>query len=306
MVLEETMALVVFARVVEAGSFTAAARALGVSKSVVSERVSALEARLGVRLLHRSTRRLSLTTDGSEVYERCARMVSAADEALALASAAGNEPRGLLRVTAPTLLGQAYLGAPAAAFAQAHPAVRLELVLTDSAVDVVGERFDVAIRGSARPPVGDLRAQLLVRDRKVLCASPEYLARRGTPLSPLDLGRHDCLRFSPLDVRAEWTFNTPEGPVLPSVSGSLVANDTAVLREAAREGLGLAVLPGYALGDDLVEGRLVQVLPQFPLNDIGLYALYAPGRRAPAKVRAFVDLLARHFRSQPWGLRAGG
>jgi len=300
MTLDEAMELWVFARVVQTGSFTAAARELGVSKSVVSGRVSGLEARLGVRLLHRTTRRLSLTTDGLEIYERCARMDAAAAEALSMAAAAGGEPHGTLRVTAPILFGQMYLGAPSAAFTRAYSAVRLEFVLSDSTLDVVGERLDVAIRVSTGLPGSDLHARQLGRDRKVLCASPAYLKQHGTPESPIELSRHRCLHFSPIDLRVQWAIPTPQGPIIPTVNWVLVANDVALVREAAREGMGVAVMPGYAVTGDLAEGRLVEVLPAYPLGGLGVYAMHTPGRRTPAKVRAFIEVLARSFRSQPW------
>ena len=176
---DEILSMVFFARVVEAKSFTGAAAKLGVSKSVVSARVAALEEQLKVRLLHRTTRKLSLTPEGLALFERCARVVAAADEASAAAAGAGNTPRGVLRVNAPIVFAEEYLAPPIAAYLARYPDTRVQMSVNDRAIDLVDEGVDVAVRISARPHGGGLTARKLAVDHTVLCASPAYLARRG-------------------------------------------------------------------------------------------------------------------------------
>src|SRR5215213_7651423 len=203
---DEILAMVFFARVVEAKSFTGAAAKLGVSKSVVSARVAGLESQLKVRLLHRTTRKLSLTPDGLSLYERCARVLAAADEAAAAAHGTGDTPRGLLRVNAPSVFAQDYLAAPMAAYLAGHPDVRIELTMNDRLIDLVEESIDVAIRIVPALKHGGLVARKLAVDHTVVCASPGYLARRGIPATPADLLDHDCLIYSLLKVADEWRF----------------------------------------------------------------------------------------------------
>ena len=294
--------MVFFARVVEARSFTAAAALLGVAKSVVSARVARLEARLGVRLLHRTTRKLSLTPDGLAFYERCAPMIAAADDTAAAADGAGSEPRGLLRVNAPVMLAQLYLTEPIAAFLSRYPEVRLDLTMEDRLVDLVAEGIDVAIRVSAGLSSSSLLARKLADDRVVVSASPGYLARRGLPQTPRDLVHHDCLRYSLLRATDEWRFRDPgrRGSYPVPVEARFSAASGAVLRSAALAGMGLAVMPSFMVAADLAAGRLTSVLEPFLFARLAVYALHAPARPVPSKTRAFVDFLAACFRRPPW------
>jgi DNA-binding transcriptional LysR family regulator len=303
--LDEIASLAVFARVVEARSFTAAAKAMRLSKSAVSARVARLEEHLGVRLIRRTTRQLSVTEAGQALYERAARVVTAADEAAATAEGRGGEPRGLLRVTASAEFAALYLAPVLAELLAAHPAVTIELDASERIVDLVAEGFDVGVRlSSLTASSGSLVARKLAQDRLVVVASPTYLARAGTPRGPADLVHHLCLRSSHIPGAGEWGFRSlGAGAVGRS---SLVVSDAAVLRGAALAGIGLALLPSSLVAQELTAGRLIAVLPGWPRRDIGLYAVHPHGRQVPAKVRVFVDLVAARFARPPWARLAGG
>jgi len=299
---DEILAMVFFARVVEQGSFTRAAAKLGVAKSVVSARVARLEAELRVRLINRTTRRLSVTPDGLALYERCARVLAAADEAAAAVAATGDAPRGLLRINAPVAFAEDYMAAPMAAYLERHPDVRIELGLNDRLIDLAEENVDLAVRVTSRLRGGGLVARKLASDRTVLCASPAYLARKGTPEAPADLVHHDCLIYSLLRVRDEWRFRERGARELFSVpvAGRFSAASGAVLRQAALAGMGLAVLPSFMVARDIQAGRLIPVVDSFQGVELGVYALYPQARPVPGKVRALVDLLVASFRTPPW------
>ncbi len=296
--LDDLVSLALFARVVEAGSFTAAARALGLSKSAVSARVARLEDRLGARLLHRTTRRLSLSQAGAALYERAARMVAAANDAAELAEGASREPRGRLRISAPVTLAQMFLGPVLAEFLRAQPSVQIDLDASDRMVDLVAEGFDLAVR-IANLRDSSLVARKLATDRLVVVGSPSYLARAGTPRSVADLAQHNCLRYAQVSGSAEWGFRGFER-VRQVVEGNLVVSDGTVLREAAAAGLGLAVLPAFMVAAELASRRLVPVLEELPRREIGIFAVYPHRRNVPAKVRAFVDFLVARFARAPW------
>jgi DNA-binding transcriptional LysR family regulator len=298
----DILAMVFFARVVEARSFTGAAAKLGVSKSVVSAKVADLEAQLRVRLLHRTTRKLSLTQEGLALYERCARVVSAADEAAIAAEAAGDTPRGLLRINAPIAFAQEYLAAPMAAYLAQNPDVRIELGMNDRLIDLVDEGVDLAIRITSNLRGAGLIARKLATDRTVLCASPAYLARKGTPASAQDLVHHDCCVYSLLKPSEEWRFRdrgSKETYAVP-VNGRLSAASGAVLRQVALAGMGVVVLPAFMVAQDVAAGRLRPVVDSFQGAALGIYAVYPQTRRPPGKVRSFVDLLVAHFRTPRW------
>lgn len=296
--LDDLVSLALFARVVEAGSFTAAARAVGLSKSAVSARVARLEDRLGARLLHRTTRRLSLSQAGAALYERAARMVAAANDAAELAEGASREPRGRLRISAPVTLAQMFLGPVLAEFLRAQPSVQIDLDASDRMVDLVAEGFDLAVR-IANLRDSSLVARKLATDRLVVVGSPSYLARAGTPRSVADLAQHNCLRYAQVSGSAEWGFRGFER-VRQVVEGNLVVSDGTVLREAAAAGLGLAVLPAFMVAAELASRRLVPVLEELPRREIGIFAVYPHRRNVPAKVRAFVDFLVARFARAPW------
>jgi DNA-binding transcriptional LysR family regulator len=297
--LDELVSLAMFARVVEAKSFTHAATALGVSKSIVSKRVSALEESLGARLLHRTTRRLSLSPEGARLYERCMQMLHAADEAPELVRGAGDEPRGVLRVTSPFILSDAYLADAIVGFLSRYPHVEVELEASNAMVDLVGGRVDVALRLARTLESSNLIARRLATTPNVVCAAPGYWHKRGTPLVPDDLRAHACLRFSLLPAEIEWRFRVARADVVVPVSGPFASNSPAALRRAALAEAGVVVLPHFFLAEDLAEGRLVPVLTQYPVASLALYAVYAKGKFVPTKVRKFVDHLAATLRSVP-------
>lgn len=289
--LDDLMSMAVFARVVAERSFTAAAPLLGLSKSVVSERVSALEQRLGARLLHRTTRKLSLTPEGEQLYQRARQLLLAADEASDAAHAVGTRIEGRLRITAPIGLGLGRVTAWVAEFGLLHPDVTIELSLTERLVDVVAESFDIGIRMASALADSSLVVRRVGTDPRLVVAAPAYLARHRAPRLPEELRAHACLRLA--GVSDDWVFSPPEGPTRRvHVSGPLTTDNVAALRIATLEGLGLAVLLHSLVADDLAAGRLVPVLPSFSIASVGIF-LVSPHREViPARVRAFTDFIA--------------
>ncbi len=285
----------VFVHVARARSFTAAGEQLGIPKSTVSRRVSRLEDRLGVRLLHRNSRSVSVTEEGAWLYER----VSDAIDTLELAEAELNElsvtPRGRLRVSAPVTLGHQYLGPVAADFAKAYPDIELSLDLSDRFVDLVGERFDVALRAGTLKDA-DLVARRIGCAPLTVGASPSYLAARGTPNTPSDLRDHDGLVNDHAPWQERWRFANDE--VAP-IRRRLGSNSWDVLRAAAVGGLGLAQLPSFQVGRELARGELVEVLPSFRKADDGLWIVFPTADHIPLKVRAFVDHVTAAFSPVP-------
>lgn len=292
-------AMAVFARVVEERSFTQAAGALGRSKSAVSKAVSQLEDRLGARLLNRTTRRLSLTEAGTAYYESAARILAEAAEADSAVSALQDEPRGTLRINAPMSFGQRHLAPAIGAFLERYPELRLDITLNDRIIDLVGEGYDVAVRIAALPD-SSLIAAKLAPNRRLVCASPDYLARAGTPRHPQDLRRHNCFGYTYQATGNNWRFVGPEGPVTVRVTGTLSANNGEILKAAMRQGLGLGLVPSFSVTDELKSGELVAVLPDYSDTETSVYAVYPHSRHLSAKVRAFVDFLRDRFGPEPY------
>jgi DNA-binding transcriptional LysR family regulator len=290
----------VFAAVVEAGGFTRAAERLGLSRAAVSKHVQHLEQRLGARLLHRTTRRVAVTTAGRTFYEQCRRIVADLEEAERSASELHNEPRGELRVIAPTNFGLADIGTAIADFVVAFPQLRLNLTMNDHLTDPIAGGYDIAISvDMPRGTSSSLIARKLNTARRVLCASPDYLARRGTPQRPEDLVQYDCLSYSYVAVPQEWHLAGSDGERVVKVTGPIVTSHRHVLRSAALRGLGIAYGPIDFFRDDLQAGRLVHVLQKYRLPDATIYAVYPANRQLSAKVRAFNDFMARYFAASP-------
>ncbi len=289
----------IFARVADAGSFSAAARDLGLSKAAVSKHVRSLEDRLGVRLLNRTTRRLSLTEEGRTYHDWCNRIGSDVEEAELSVRRLQSEPRGTLRLNAPMSFGILHLGAVLPDFLDRYPDLTVDLSLNDRYVDLVDEGYDVAVR------IGELTDSSLIArkfatTRRVLCAAPAYLARRGTPKSPRDLAGHNCLSYSYMRLRpGEWQLAGPDGSAPVRVAGNLSANNGDVIRAALVAGTGIAWQPSFIVGDDIRAGRLRPVMPDY-WDEIGIYAVYPQTRHLSAKVRAFVDFLVGRFEATPW------
>jgi DNA-binding transcriptional LysR family regulator len=301
---DDILGMAFFARVVEARSFSDAARSLGVSKSAVSARVARLEKRLGVTLLHRTTRRLALTADGVRLYEHCARVVAEADQAAEVGEGASAVPRGTLRVYAPPALAQSYLTAPIRDFMKTFPGVRIDLRLGDRPPNLAVDSIDIAIVVARRLVDSGLSVRKLASVRVVVCASPAYLRRKGIPFRPQDLVMHDCLSHSILQAE-DWHFDTEEGPVSMATLSGLVVDDLRFLREAVLGGNGIAMFPEHVVAEDLAAGRLHRVLDEFQSIEQSVNVLHAHGRLAPASVRAFLEHLVSYFRRPPWAEAAG-
>jgi DNA-binding transcriptional LysR family regulator len=294
-------AMAVFARVVEEESFTAAAGELGLSKSAVSKQVGRLEDRLGVRLLNRTTRRISLTEAGAAFYERCRRMVAEAEAAEDAVMHLASAPRGLLRINAPMSFGLQHVVPALPLFLDSYPELHVDLVLNDRYVDLVEEGFDMGVR-IGRLADSSLIARRLASSRRLVVAAPRYLERQGWPRTPRDLRDHDCLIYAYQAERAgQWRFRGDDLPVHVEVAGRLRANNGDALREAAVAGLGIALMPTFIAGDDLRAGRLVHLLPGWREEGEGdVYAVYPASRNLSPKVRVFVDFLAGRFGDPPY------
>lgn len=294
--------IALFLRVVETGSISAGARSLGLSVAVASQRLKRLEQGLGARLLHRTTRRLRPTAEGLALLERGAPLVEEFEALGASLRQAGSEVAGDLRVTMGATFGRMYVSPLLPTFMAEHPLVRLIVHLSDQTVDLVGEGFDLAIR------IGELVDSSLVSrriatNRRVACASPRYLAKRGAPSEPQDLARHDCLLlFDSHRRRDHWEFTDASGLTAQvRVSGRLESTLGELLRDAAVAGEGIALFSYWHVADDLRAGRLQEVLPGWRLRETGIHAVMPQRRFAPPRVRAFVDFLeARFGASPPW------
>jgi DNA-binding transcriptional LysR family regulator len=292
-----------FARVAEAKSFTAAARALGIPKQTVSRRIAALEAGLDVRLLHRTTRRLQLTEVGAAYAGRCAEVIRLADEANRSVSEAGQVPKGTLRVTADPVFGEAFLAGVILEFARRWPEVQVEVVLTRRRIDLIEEGFDVAFR-VGRVDDAALTATRLGPARVRYCASPRYLARRGAPRTPYELAEHQCILVHADGGAVRWPFRLRNRDTLLPVTGRLRFDSFALAHAAARAGLGIAIFPEFACGADIRRGRLVAVLEEW-VGEVGAVWLVHPtGRYLTPRVRAFAELVGERLaRDPPWAGR---
>lgn len=284
------VAMAAFARVVETGSFTAAARELELSTPVVSKRIGELEHDLGTRLLHRTTRKLSLTEAGSAFYRHCARVVEEARLAEEAVARLNETPRGLLRITAPASFGANQLAMVIPAFLERYPEVRIEMALNDRLVDLADEGIDLAIRLTNNPQP-NLVARRLTTTSKQVCASPAYWRQHGKPQTPEDLVQHNCLLYASVPMNNEWSFSGPAGQARVEVGGNLLVNNPTALREAAIGGLGVIRLTSFVVSQDVAAGRLESVLDEYASPDTDIYLVYLPNRYLSRKTRAFIDFL---------------
>ncbi len=295
--MDRMTSMTTFVKVVEAGGFAAAARRLEMSPSTVTGHIQALEARLGVRLLNRSTRKLSLTEIGQAYYDRALHILSDLDEVDTMAQALQSTPRGRLRLNAsvsvPPLLAPVI-----AEFTELHPDVTVSMAMSDRMVDLVDEGFDLAIR---LVPIPD--SSLIVRRvgsyRLVICAAPDYLTKRGRPGTPQDLTQHNCLSFAQSPWSNTWRFSAPQGEVSIQVAGNLETNSANALRLAAVHGQGLAMMPSFLVVDEVKSGRLVPLLTDFSQAEYPISAIYPHRHHLSAKVRSFLDLLTKRYRENP-------
>lgn len=298
--MDRLQAIEIFVKVAELKSFSAAADALDLSRTLVSERVKELEASMGVRLLQRTTRRVSLTEPGAAFLDRVRLGLAALDEAAAEAASLTAEPRGTLRVNAPMSFGFHHVAPATGKFMLQHPAVRIELSLTDRLVDLIEDNVDVAIR------IGDLRdssliAKKLASCRMLLCAAPSYLKRRGSPKHPRDLNDHTRLFYTYWLQNDEWRFTRRgEEVVVHAAEAALRCNNGDAIAEAAAQGAGIALQPNFIVGPLIRQRRLVEILPAWRAAEFGVYALYPQNQFVPAKSRAFIDHLAKAYTRPPW------
>ena len=294
--MDNLSALEVFVRVVQAGSFSAAARAMDLTPSAVSKQIGRLEDRLNARLFNRTTRQLNLTEEGGAFFERASRILNDLEEAEQAVSHLRAAPRGTLRLELPTAFGQLHIAPLLPDYLARYPEMRIDVSMSDRFIDLVEEGKDLAIR------IGDLQdSSLIVRklasNRRVVCAAPDYLAGRGAPVTPADLADHNCVVYSYRAARNDWRFRDAEGvDHIVQVSGNLEANNAEALHAVVAKGLGIGLLPLWLVGQDLCSGRLVEVLSDYEAPDSAVHAVYPPGRHLSPKVRSFVDFMVERFR----------
>jgi DNA-binding transcriptional LysR family regulator len=294
--------IAIFAAVVREGSFTRAADKLELSTSQVSKCVNRLERVLGARLLHRTTRRLRMTEAGSALYENSSTALAAIEDAKLAVSKLQGAPRGKLKVSSSTAFGTMQLPRIVRDLSAQYPELEIELVLEDRHVDLVKEGIDVAIRITGETPDSGLVYRRLGPNRQVICASPDYIGRRGLPRTPADLASHDCIAHSARITPRVWHLTGPDGgQVSVQINGRPTINSALAVRQAALEGLGIIELNSYLVGEDVVAGRLVRLLPQYQPKELYFYAVYAERRFLAPKIRVFVDaMLARIAPEPPW------
>lgn len=290
-----------FTTVIDAGSFVGAADALGLSKAAVSRHVNALESRLGVRLLQRTTRRLSLTVEGEVFLARCRDLLAGLEEAEAEVTASSDVARGRLRVNVPVSFGLRRLAPLWGAFYQRHPQVRLDINLADRVVDLVEEGYDLAVRigvlGSS-----SLVARRLAESRLVICASPGYLAEHGAPAHPRELSDHAIIGYSYQSAGDEWRLQGPEGVVNVRVDPVIQSNNGDTCVAAALTGQGLIMQPDFLVGEEIANGDLMAVMPEYCAGELGVYAVYPSRRHIAPKTRVLIDFLVEQL-AQPFAPR---
>jgi DNA-binding transcriptional LysR family regulator len=289
----------VFAAVVEAGSFTGATHALDMSKAAVSRYVGELEERLGLRLLHRTTRKLSPTTEGEIFYARCRELLDNLDEAEAEVTSRSGEATGLLKVNVPVTFGLMHLAPLWPAFLARHPKLAIDITLSDRVADLVEEGFDIAVR------IGQLSASSLISrklasTRMVLCASPEYLRRRGAPGRPEELLHHDVISYSLFSTGENWSFAGPDGDVSVKVSPRVRTNSGDTCRAAALQHQGIILQPTFIVGADLAQGTLQEIMPGYRSVELGIHAVYPSRKFVSPKVRLLIDFLVEAFAAPAW------
>jgi DNA-binding transcriptional LysR family regulator len=297
--MDRLAAIAAFVRVVENGGFTAAARHLNLSPTMVSNHVQELEDRLGARLLNRTTRRVSLTEIGREYYERSAHILADLDEADRAAGALQATPRGRLRVHCHPSFAR-IIAPVVTAYLSDNPEVSVDLRRGDQMIDLLEEGFDLAIR-QYLPPDSSLMVRRLADWRPMLCCSRSYLETHPEPVSPADLSAHNCIRYAFSPFGDEWRFIDPDGaPLTVRVAGNLVTSDTELMRLAVTAGLGVTLIAPFNLHEELRAGSVVPLLRNYGTPELSIAALYPHRRHLAAKVRVFIDALARLFAGRDW------
>lgn len=289
----------VYAAVVDAGSFVRAADDLQMSKAATSRHVADLEARLGVRLLQRTTRRLSLTEEGEVFYARCKTLLNELEEIEAEITARAGEASGQLKINVPLSFGLLHLASQWPEFMAKHPKVSLDVTLGDRTIDLVEEGFDLAVR-IGEMPSSSLISRKLGTTRMVLCAAPAYLAKHGIPTRPSDLTQHDVISYNLLAMGEDWQFSGPEGNVAVRVHPRMRTNSGDTCRMAALQGQGIVLQPTFLIGADLASGALVELLPAYRSIELGIYAVYPTRKFVSPKVRLLIDFLVDALRQSHW------
>lgn len=289
-----------FVRVVDSGSLSAAAERLGVAKSAVSRRLTELEARLGVQLLNRTTRRINLTDSGRQYYQRCLRILADLEDSEQQISSVHTELRGTIRIAAPLSFGILHLSPVLNDFLKDHAELNLDLDLDDRLVNLMDEGVDLAIR-IGRLDDSSLVARRLAPARLVLCASPDYLASHGEPSHPGELARHQGLSYSNISENQQWHFNQPDGaPFSVQVPHRMRANNGDVLLQAAIDGLGVLATTSFIAYQAIRQGLLKPILRDYQLDAVGVYAIYPAQRHLPRRVRVLIDYLVSRFGESPY------
>jgi DNA-binding transcriptional LysR family regulator len=294
--MDKLQAMGSFVAVVDAGSFIGAADASGQSKAAVSRHVADLEALLGTRLLQRTTRRLSLTTEGQAYYARCRDLLMAVNEADAELTATRSEPSGLVRVNAPLTYGILRLAPLWGRFMELHPAIALDITLTDRVVDLVDEGFDLAVRISTLNSA-TLVSRRLASTRLRLCASAQYLRRHGRPKLPQELAGHRIIAYTYLTTPEVWQFTGPGGVVNARLKPCMYSNNGDTCRGAALAHQGIVLQPDFLVGDDLRRGTLQELMPAYRAGELGIHAVYPSRKYLPLKTRLLIDFLAESLAS---------
>jgi len=298
--MDRTAEMTAFVRAVETGGFSAAARDLGLTPSALSKLVGRLEDRLGVRLLHRTTRRLQLTAEGETFLNRARPILTALDEAEAEVAAAGARPRGLLRINCGSAFGRHQLTPAIPRFLEKYPEIELDLTIDDLAPVSIDERYDLTLRIGALDE-SSVVARRICNLERVICAAPAYLERHGTPRTPDDLQRHNCLWITSLPALRRWPFDTDDGIRVVHISGNVAANNAETVLQLAVAGVGITRLTDVIVGDALRRGALVPILTEWHhVEPVPLFATYPSGRHLAPKVRAMIDFLVEQFGHTPW------
>ncbi|MCX5495122.1 LysR family transcriptional regulator [Kaistia dalseonensis] len=298
--IDSIMDFTVFVRIVAEGSLSGAARSLSMSLAVISKRLARLEDRLGVRLIHRTTRRLSLTEEGLAFHERCVRILAEIEEAQEMVANRSRHATGLLRVTASAAFARRQLAPRLGRFHALYPDIRVQMIVTDTLLDLVKEGIDVAIRQAALAD-SSLMVRRLAPTCRVISAAPAYIAARGAPVVPADLVRHDCIIFGDPPV-SEWTFmSATNDPVSVRIDGVLSTNDGEVAHAAALAGLGIVRKTFWDVSDDIAAGRLVPLLTDYPIPAFPVQAVYPTGRHLAPKLRVFLDFMVAEMKSVEHG-----
>jgi len=289
----------VFTAVVESGSFAAAANKLDLSRGMATRYVAQLEAHLGVRLLNRTTRRLSLTEAGNDYYARATQIMALIEDAEGSVTKDVSQPHGTLRITTPAAFGTRHLDRAIAEYVKRYPGVDVDLSTSERMVDLIDEGFDLAVRVAKNIAPG-LVARRLTRARMACCASPAYLKKHGSPKTPKELASHNCLLYSNLPQRSNWSFRRKSVEDSVRVSGNLCSNNGDVLLNAALEGLGVIYEPTFVAYEALSQKRLVRVLPDWQTDEMSVFAVYPSRKFLPRKVRTFIDFIAGRFGDEPF------